>query len=306
MLLIFSKMLTVGLLLGVGVLLFRLGIVSEKGSKELSAMIVQLCSPAMIVVSALEDTSAFTLEKLGVTALVCAVIYGTFLAVGELMPILTKAPREERTSYHMLSLFGNVGFVGIPVTLSILGASAMLYVVIFNVMYSLLFYSYGYHAVSKAVGKPVPFRLSSLFNPGLVACYIAIALYLLPISVPDFLGDTLSYVGNCTTFLSLVVLGVSLATTSLKKVLTNARIYLFLAVRMLALPVLLALVLGRLLPDSMMVSALVLLAAMPAGNMPVMLAHQYDMDTDTLTSGVITSTLLCLVTIPIVSFFFPA
>ena len=55
----------------------------------------------------------------------------------------------------------------------------------------------------------------------------------------------------------------------------------------------------------MMVSALVLMSAMPAGNMAVMLASQHGMDTDTLTSGIITSTLLCLLTIPLVAHFFP-
>lgn len=306
MLLIFSKMLTIGLLLGTGVLIYRFGIVTQSGSREISGLIVQLCSPIMIISNALTDDSEFTLGKLALTFLVCLVIYACFILLGHLLPHLMGAAPETRPSYLMLSLFGNVGFIGIPVSLSILGPSSMLYVIVFNVLYSLIFYTYGQRIISKAVGQAIPFRFSSLCNTGTVSCLLAIAIYVFRLSPPAVLSETLTYISNCTTFLSMLVLGINLATSSLKTLLANPRVYLFILLRSVALPILLALLLGPLFSDTMMVTTLVLMAAMPAGNMPVMLASQYGMDTDTLTSGIITSTILCLVTIPLVSHFFPA
>lgn len=41
--------------------------------------------------------------------------------------------------------------------------------------------------------------------------------------------------------------------------------------------------------------------AVPAGNMPLMLSKQLQIDTDTISQGIILTTLLGLVTIPVVS-----
>ncbi|MBR1845825.1 MAG: AEC family transporter [Oscillospiraceae bacterium] len=305
MLLIFSKMLTIALLLAIGVLVYRLGIVSHTGSREVSALIVKVCCPVMIISNALADESVLTVRTLGTALAVCLFIYLAFIGLGHLVPRVMGVSEKERPSYLMLSLFGNAGFIGIPVSLSVLGPASMPYVIVFNVMYNIFFYTYGHRVISKAVDQPIPIKLSSMVNAGTVSCLIALAIYLFRISVPEVLGQTLSYVSGSTTFLSMLVLGITLATTPMKTVLANPRIYVFDVVRILIFPILLALVLRIFLSDPMMVSALVLMAAMPAGNLAVMLASQYGMNTDTLTSGIITSTLLCLLTIPVVSFFFP-
>ena len=139
MLLIFGKMLTVAVLLVLGVVIYKAGIVSVQGSKETSALVIQICCPLMIIYNALEDESVFTLTELAAILAVCAVVYLVLLVTGELLPRLLRAPKEKYPFYTMLSLFGNVGFIGLPVGLSILGSSSMLYIVIFNMMYSVFF-----------------------------------------------------------------------------------------------------------------------------------------------------------------------
>lgn len=310
MLLIFGKMLTVAVLLVLGVVIYKAGIVSVQGSKEISALVIQICCPLMIIYNALEDESVFTLTELAAILAVCAVVYLVLLVTGELLPRLLRAPKEKYPFYTMLSLFGNVGFIGLPVGLSILGSGSMLYIVIFNMMYSVFFYTYGLVTMSRAVGQKIPFRLKSLVNAGTVSCVIALGIYLFralhPFAAPALVTDALGYVSCTTTFLAMLVLGVNLATAPLKAVLGNLRMYGFVLLRFLALPCLLAAVLSRLLPgEPMLVSSMALMAAMPAGNMSVMLASNYNAETDTLTSGIVLSTLLCTVMIPVVSLFFP-
>lgn len=305
MLLIFTKMLMIGIMIAVGILIYRLKIVSYSGSREISALIVNICSPVMVVSSALADTSEFSLQKLGVTLVSTLIFYLIFILFGALIPILLGIPKEKRPFYSMLSVFGNCGFIGIPLALSILGTECMLYVVFFNIFYNLFFYSYGYQTIAKVSGKEMAFKPSSLLNPGIISCVIALAIYLLPISLPEFLVDTMDYISSCTTFLSMVVLGVNIASTPLKKMLAVPKMYVFYLLRILVLPIVLSFVIKPLFSDSMMVSAFLLMSAVPAGSMTVMLATQQQAETDTLSSGVIISTLMCLLTIPIVSYFFP-
>lgn len=306
MILIFNKMLTIALLFGAGALVYRLGIVSKAGSKELSTLIVQVCNPTVIIYNALTDPDALTPAALGQSLAVVFVIYLVLVMLGHLLPRLMRAPEEQLPSYLLLTLFGNVGFIGIPLALSILGSSVIPFVIVFNMVSSFYFYLYGEHIVAKASGHRAAFTPQKLVSPGTISCVLAIAIYLFHISLPEFLTQGLGYISTATTFLSMMVLGITLATTPLKAVLTDARCYLFSLMRILVFPVVLALVLRQIFPGNpTMVCALVLMTAMPAANTPVMLASQYDMNTDLLTSGVIVSTLLCLLTIPLVSGFFP-
>lgn len=305
MLLIFTKMLMIGIMLALGVLIYRLKIVTTAGNREISSLIVNLCSPIMIISSALSDESEFSLEKLGATIAVCVLIYLAFILFGLVVPPLLGIGKEKWPFYSMLSVFGNAGFIGIPLALAILGTSSMLYVIIFNIFYNLFFYSYGYYEISKVSGKAIAFKPSSLLNPGILSCFVAIAFYLFPITLPAFLSDTMAHVSNCTTFLSMLVLGINLASMPLKKVLAVPKMYVFGVLRILVLPILMALIMNALLHDNMMVSAFLLMAAMPAGSMCVMLATEQGAETDTLTSGIIITTLMCLVTVPVVSYFFP-
>lgn len=307
MLTIFTKMLTIALLLAIGAVIYKLGIISKASSKELSNMIVLLCNPMLVITNALADPDALTPATLGLSLIVVFVIYLVLVALGHVLPRLLGAPKETLPSYLMLTLFGNSAFIGIPVSIAILGSSAMPFVIVFNVVYNLFFYIYGERVVSAAAGKSAVFSPKKLVNSGTVACVIAISVYLLHLSLPQWLTQGLGYISSATTFLSMLVLGITLATSPLKQILTDRRCYLFSLIRILVFPILLALVLRLLLPENpMMVSALVLMAAMPAANTPVMMAAKYDMNTDTLTSGIIISTLMCLVTIPLVSAFFPA
>ena len=127
-------MVTIALLLAVGVLAYRLGIVSRSGSREISALIVKICCPIMIISNALADESVLTWGTLGTALAVCLGIYLMLICLGHLLPRLMGVPDRERPSYLMLSLFGNVGFIGIPVSLSVLGPASMPYVIVFNVM----------------------------------------------------------------------------------------------------------------------------------------------------------------------------
>ncbi|MGM9537614.1 MAG: AEC family transporter [Candidatus Onthomonas sp.] len=310
MLLIFGKMLTIAILLVLGVVIYRAGIVSVQGSKEISALVIQVCCPLMILYNALEDESIFSLKQLAAILAICAGVYLVLLAAGELLPRLLRVPKEKYPFYTMLSLFGNVGFIGLPVGLSILGSGSMLYIVIFNMMYSVFFYTYGLVTMSRAVGQTIPFQPKALINPGTISCFIALGIYLCravhPFEAPALLSDALGYVSCTTTFLAMLVLGVNLATAPLKSILGNLRMYGFVLLRFLGLPCLLAILLGWLMPgEPMLVSTMALMAAMPAGNMSVMLASNYNTETDTLTGGIVLSTLLCTLMIPVVSLFFP-
>ena len=138
-------------------------------------------------------------------------------------------------------------------------------------------------------------------NVGTLAAVLAIVIFWFQIPLPGVLKDSLTYAGRCTTFLSMVVLGATLAQMPFRELFSGWRLYAFAAVRMILLPVLMGLILGRISDNTMMVGASVLVMAMPVANMPLMLAKQYGLECGVLSKGIVLTTLLSLITIPVVS-----
>ena len=83
--------------------------------------------------------------------------------------------------------------------------------------------------------------------------------------------------------------------------LENRKTYGFIVLRYLLVPILLGLALKRVVSNDLLLNVFLLLLAMPAANMPLMMAQEYDMDTDTLTGGIVLSTVCSIVTITVVA-----
>lgn len=105
--------------------------------------------------------------------------------------------------------------------------------------------------------------------------------------------------GRSTTFLSMLVLGTAVGQMPLRRIFSNLRLYPFTALRLILLPVLCIRLLRLLSGDMLLISTTALLLAVPAGNMPLILSRQRNADTETLSQGILLTTLLSLLTIPI-------
>ena len=121
--------------------------------------------------------------------------------------------------------------------------------------------------------------------------------------MPDAVRSTLSYIGNCTTFLSMVVLGVSVAQMIPREVFTKWKLYVFVVIRQILVPVMIIFIMRPFISNQLILSTVVVMSAMPAGNMPLMMAKQYGVEEDIISAGIILTTVATLLTIPIVMSF---
>ena len=101
-------------------------------SADLSALVVQLCSPALIIVSALEGCHNLKHDQVIWGFVLVGGLYLLLILLGLVIPGLLRSPGCQFQQYNMMTVFGNTGFIGIPVVMAVLGADAMVYVTIFN------------------------------------------------------------------------------------------------------------------------------------------------------------------------------
>ena len=112
----------------------------------------------------------------------------------------------------------------------------------------------------------------------------------------------INYIGNATTFLSMSLLGCSFAAISLKALFANRDLYLFSVIKMLLIPLGIGYLMKIFGVDERMLEAFVLMLAMPAANLPLMMAKKNGEDTQILTQGILLTTMLTPVTLTLVTF----
>ena len=323
---VLQQMVIIFLLIGIGMILYRRKMLSEEGSRQISGLIINVTNPALLICSALDDGPKASLRDLGIALAAYAVIFAVLIAVGFLLPYVLRVPKNLHYAYQMLTVFGNVGFIGIPLASAVLGSESLIFVSIFNLLFNLLIYTFGISLLQRAAlgqaqrGVALPAdqtnresafstghsssgRLKKLVNAGTISAAVTILFYLGNFHVPVIISSTLTYAGRATTLLSMLVLGVSVAQMAPKDIFSHPRLYAFTLLRQVLVPVGCVLLMRMFIDNKLILNTMLLMVAVPAANMPLMLAKQMDMDSESISQGIILTTVLSLVTVPLACLF---
>lgn len=293
---ILKQMVVIALLASIGYVAFRRKMIDSNMTQRLSVVVVDICNPALSLSCVIQDRLSAAHKDILQAVLIAAVIYLILIALGVVLPKILGIPKAQQKFYHMMTVYANTGFIGIPVARAILEPDAMLYVIIFNVMFSVFFYTHGIYVLGKDKSGKKP----SPINMGLICSIATILIAWFDLTVPDLLGEVIVYIGNATAFLSMLLLGASFAVVSFRDVFRGKRIYLYVLLRQLCIPVLFGKILLQMGVQINMVYAFTLLLAMPAANTPLMLASKNGEDTTVLSQGILLTTILSLATVTIV------
>ena len=309
-LVVLQQMVIIFILIGIGMILYKSKRLSEESSKQISGIIINVTNPALLICSAFEEGPKVSLTELGTALISYAAVFAILIAVSLLIPYLLRVPKKLHYAYQMLTIFGNVGFIGIPLASAVLGSESLIFVSIFNLLFNLLIYTVGTSMLQRAAagqavegeavseGSQAVGRLQKLINAGTISAAATILFYLGNFHVPVIISSTLSYTGRATTLLSMLVLGVSVAQIAPKDIFCHPKLYAFTLLRQILVPIGCVLLMRGLIDNKLIVNTMLLMVAVPAANMPLMMAKQMDMDTDSISQGIILTTVLSLITVP--------
>ncbi len=300
--LLLEQMIVLFLLMGVGFYCYKKQIITDETSKKISAIVVNVANPALILTGCMSDEKIEGRELLLVAIIVVAV-YAVLMILASAMPHLLRVEKKSRGTYQAMTIFSNIGFMGFPVISALYGSGALLYASLFTIPFNILIYTYGIAAMSgedaKAQKQKIP--LDRIFNIGVIACIITIVVYLLQLPIPNFIKATTTHLSNLTAPLSMMVIGASLATMDLKKMFTDGKLLIFSAIKLCVIPILGVLIIRGFVDNEVICGVCMVMLATPVGSMTAMLAQQYDGDYEMASRGVALTTVLSVVTMPLVS-----
>ena len=207
---------------------------------------------------------------------------------------------ERRGIYSFMMVFSNSLFLGIPVAEALFGEVAIFYAALINIPFCLLLYTLGVTLVSEKKQEGAQkFQWKLLLNPGALAALLGLVLYVFRVPVPGVLRDTLSLMGKITTPGAMLIIGSTLAGIAVKDLFNDPGLYVTCAVRLIVFPVLLRFTMAPLISDPAVLGTLVALAATPVATNSTMLCMEYGGDYETASRGIFLSTLLSMVTMPV-------
>ena len=290
---ILRQTVTMGLYMLMGFVLFRTGKLTREGSRCIASMLLWLILPVVIIRSFLKPFSMENLGALGMSFLLGGVAHVVSTVIAYVC--FRRHPVD-----CFSSAFSNVGFMGVPLVTAIFGAESPLYLCGLIVFVNFFQWTWGASLLQKEK-KPVQLR-GLLLNPMLLAPAIGFLLFVLRLGdrLPTVVTGALSGVAALNGPLAMMVLGVYLAQTKLRTLVTTPRLYATCAIRLLLIPLATLLVLS-LVPISTDIRMIVLLgAAAPVGSNVAVYAQLYDNDYPYACQTVALSTVFSILTMPLV------
>ena len=340
-------------MMAVGYLCYRKQILTEEVSRKVSAIVVNVANPCMILSSALTDQQMQGKELVQTLAIV-VMMYAFLLVMAQLLPRILCIQKESRGAYAAMTVFANIGFMGFPVLAAMYGNGALLYGAVFQIPFNILIYTYGVAVLTRKPGacakteqdvkaevdvKAEPNGktgerqdaqgitaavngkseniengseqqgklqgtveiVKKIFNIGVIACIAAMLLYFLQTPVPSFLQAFITNLGNLTAPLSMMIIGASLAQMPLKELFLDKKLLLFSLLKLLLLPAVWMIMVNRVAEQEILRGVCLVMMATPAGSMTAMLAQQYGGDYETASRGVALTTVLSVITMPLLA-----
>lgn len=299
--LLLQQMVVLFLLMAVGFYCYKKSIITDEVSKKLSAIVVNVANPAMVLTGCMSEDKIHGSELL-LTAGIMVAIYTVLLLLAQILPGLLRIEQKSRGTYRAMTVFSNIGFMGFPVVAALYGNGALLYASLFMIPYNVLIYTYGVTSMSMDRERAKDSSsLKRILNAGVIACVITAVIYLLEIPVPTFIKSTVTYLSNLTAPLSMMVIGASLATIDIKKLFTDVKLIIFSLIKLIVIPVIGVLIIRQFVDNEIISGVCMVMLATPVGSMTAMLAQQYDGDYEMASRGVALTTVLSVVTMPLVS-----
>ncbi len=294
--------------LALGYFLTKKGMLDEHTSQKLSALIVNVIMPLLIIssVAGVEGDRGEVLAFFFTGML----FYCALPLVGWVIARFIRVPVNLRGTYMCMVMFANCAFMGFPVISALLGESSIFYSNIFHMGFNLSFFSLGLLLLRRDArvdgeeGVRAGTRrqaVRQILNNGVIASVLAVIIYFAGIPLPDVVTETAGFIGDTSMPLSMLVIGSSIAGYSFREIFSRRKVYLITLARLVILPVLAYFAIQLFTDNDMFIKIVTITLGMPIASLVAMGSAPYKEQGKEASIAVVFSTLCSLVTIPVMS-----
>ncbi|MCM1158381.1 MAG: AEC family transporter [Bacteroidales bacterium] len=298
----------------IGVIAVKTKLLDEAGLDVISRLVIKITLPIMIFHNTL--TGATVEQFMHTTSVIwlTAVMYASMYVVSFGLKKLFRLTGDRGKVFHANTMFGNIGFMGIPILAAFFPENGMLYIALFTVVDQLVLWTVGVQLTLPEGGDGMPeehgekqpfFRktVEKLVNPATIAITLAVIGIFADVKLPDELDVALGKVGGITSPLAMIYIGALFCYTDIKGSLKQKEFYGTVLVKMILYPIAFYVLMGLFSGVNQDVRlAMAILSALPTMTSIAMLAKSQKSDGEYSAGGVFVTTLCSVVTLPLVCY----
>ncbi len=298
-------MLTLFVIVIVGYVAGKLGYLGGDFDRQLSRLVINITCPALILSSSMTGElpdRRFILPLL----LISIVTYIILTGAAFLLPRYMTKRKEDRGAIGFALMFGNVGFMGYPVVASIFGHEAVFYAAVLNVVNTFTVFTIGTILITGSSNiESKRFEKKVLYSTPMLAAYLTMLIVALEINnIPGFICQSLTMLGNITVPAALLIIGSSMSQLPIRSLLGNTTVYLTTALRLALLPLAVYYLTSLMGFSPMVVNINTVVIAMPVATYGTILCLKYGKDTTLMAEVTFITTLLSMISIPLLTMLF--
>jgi len=214
------------------------------------------------------------------------------------LPFFRKKGGPYNPIYKYASIYGNVGFMALPLAKAVLGAKGVFYCSSGLIAFNIITFTHGVHVMA---GSDYKFDWKKLIvNPGVLGVAIGLPLFLLDVQVPTVIAQPISLIAGLNTAVAMLIFGTYLANTDLKTMFLAKGIYLVALFKLIVLPVSCILLFKLMGIQGALLVACAISASVPSGNNTFMFSSKYGLDVGMASKTVALVSVFSIFTMPVI------
>lgn len=288
------------LMLAVGGLARARRVITDEALDNLCRIVLYVTLPFLFIYVLSTKCDKDTLFSLWVAPLFAVAIVFLGYIIARVATMFLKLPPKKRDTFTFLISFQNSGFLAIPIALTLFGEEGVLAIIIFNIGFNILYWTFGVWLFSRSNTSRDISPFKNLINTGTIALTLGLLFGVFSVRLPRFFLDASKILGDATIPLAMLVVGAILASSEFKRGANFKEIASLVFCRLILIPVIFLGFIkcfGNI--SGLMRSIIILQACMPSASSSPLLAKRFGGDHDLAASGVFFTTLFSIVTIPI-------
>lgn len=298
--LLLQQMIVLFIYMMIGYIACKKGKLDEAASSKLSWMVLNIANPMLVISAAVNGEGEIKGLDLIFTAAIAVWMFVILGLMAQVLPKLLRVEKKDIPLYKLMIIFNNMAFMGFPLISATYGNSALLYAAVFLLPFNILIYTYGVQVVKEDKAEK-KFAWDKILNVGVISCIVAAVLYIGHIPAPQFVKTCSQGLGNLTGPLSMIVTGISLTKIKIKDLFTDVKLLVFSMIKLIIIPIAGTLLLKQVIDNTILCGTFMIIISTPAASMTLMLAEPEREDCEALVEGISLTTILSVITIPLVS-----
>lgn len=280
----------------VGFICAKTGLYTSDTAKKTTDLLFYIITVAVIIKSFTEMSFSKESAKSFIIALLCNFLT-LFISIGVSLLFFRKKD-EHQPIFRFAAIYGNAAYMGIPLSYAILGSEGVFYASTGVIAFNVLVFIHGVKIMTReeyklSVGKII-------FNPGIIGTIIGLPLFIFGIKLPVIIQTPLESIAGVNTPLAMIIFGTYLASTDLKSLFKEKRIFISAFQRLIFVPLIILGLYKLFGLQGAILTSLCITAAAPSANNTILFSAKYDRDTGVASKTVATVSFISIITLPII------